>query len=249
MKQAQQIIDTTSPALDFSPCYALPFYSPNAPKSELYNMDCIAGMKEYPDKYFDLAIVDPPYGIENKISIGGGSHTKSKSKFHQRYKENGKTWDKERPNYEYWIELFRVSKNQIVFGGNYFINELPISRGWIYWHKQGEKMSSVNDELIWTSFDISIKMFSRCHGKDKGFLSDHKVFHPTTKPMALYDWIFTKYTEPNMKVIDTHLGSGSSRIAAHKNKLNFVGFEIDKDYCDASDKRFVNAISQTRIGF
>lgn len=142
--------------------------------SNVENIDCIEGMKHFFDNYFELAIIDTPYGIEDKISIGGGSHTKNKSKFHQRYKENNKKWDI-RPSKNYFDELFRVSKNQIICGANYLTEFLPISRGWIYWHKQGEKMSSVNDELIWTSFDISMKFFSRCHGKDKGFSSNHKT--------------------------------------------------------------------------
>ena len=108
-------------------------------------------------------------------------------------------------------------------------------------------MSSVNDELIWTSFDISIKKFSRCHGMDKGFMSDHKVFHPTTKPVALYDWVFSNYSESGMKVLDTHLGSGSSRISANKNNLNFVGFEIDEEYFNKQNKRYEEFVGQLRL--
>ena len=108
-------------------------------------------------------------------------------------------------------------------------------------------MSSVNDELIWTSFDVSIKMFSRCHGMDKGFLSDHKVFHPTTKPVALHDWIYHNYAKPGDLILDTHLGSGSSRIAAHKAGLSFVGCELDKEYFDAQEKRFKEFTAQLRL--
>ena len=157
----------------------------------MYNCDCMDFMEDC-DKY-DLAIVDPPYGIEKKISTGGGSHTKSKVKFHQRYKENGKNWDNKRPDKYYWKALFDSSDNQIVFGGNYFCENLPISRGWAFWDKQGKNMTTVNDELIWTSFDVSIKTFSRCHGMDKGFMADHKVFHPTTKPVQLYKWLLKNY--------------------------------------------------------
>ena len=207
----------------------------------------MAAMAEFPDKFFDLAVVDPPYGIENKISNGGGSHTKSKSKFHNRYKENGKKWDI-RPEKKYWDRLFMVSKNQIVFGANYFTEYLPVSRGWVYWHKQGEGISTVNDELIWTSFDVSIKKFSRCHGMDKGFMSDHKVFHPTTKPVALYDWIYKNYLPNGGKVLDTHLGSGSNRIAADKaGNIDFWGYELDKDYYEAQEKRWKDYKAQIRM--
>lgn len=216
-------------------------------KIQVFREDCKEVMKRYPDNYFDLAIVDPPYKIGKKLTVGGGSHTKSKSKFHQRYKENGKTWDNQRPDSFYWNELFRISKNQIVFGGNYFCNDLPVSRGWFYWHKQGEKMSSVNDELGWTSFDISIKKFSRCHGRDKGFLSDHKVFHPTTKPTALYKWVLNNYAKEGDKIFDSHFGSGSISIASHDLKFDLVGCEIDQEYYDLSYKRFKNHAAQLQI--
>jgi site-specific DNA-methyltransferase (adenine-specific) len=207
-------------------------------KSEVHLIDCIEFMRSVPDKFYSLAVVDPPYGIEKKISTGGGSHTKSKSKFHQLYKEKNKSWDTSRPEKIFWQEIFRVSENQVVFGANYFTENLPISSGWAYWHKQGENMSSVNDELIWTSFDISIKIFSRCHGLDKGFLSDHKVFHPTTKPIALYDWIFRNYAKPNDTILDTHMGSQSSRISAYKAGLDFTGCELDPEYFEQGNERF-----------
>ena len=235
------IIDSTKAPMTQNHCYTLPF-------SEVYNEDCIEVMKRYPDNYFDLAVVDPPYGIEDKISIGGGSHTKNKTKFHNLYSENGKNWDI-RPENEYWNELLRVSKNQIVCGGNYFAEKLPVSRGWIVWDKQGENMSSVNDELMWTSFDISIKTFSRCHGLDKGFMAKgtDKVFHPTQKPVKLYDWLLHNYAKPNDLILDTHLGSGSSRIAAYKGGFNFVGFEIDQEYYEKQEKRFNDFKSQLRL--
>ena len=222
---------------------------PAVPSSEVYLEDCVTALKRYADNHFDLAIVDPPYGIEDKISIGGGSHTKSKSKFHQRYKESGKSWDKFRPENDYWNELLRVSKNQIVCGGNYFAENLPVSRGWIVWDKQGEMMSSVNNELMWTSFDVSIKTFSRCHGLDKGFMAKgtDKVFHPTQKPVKLYEWLLHNYAKPNDLILDTHLGSGSSRIAAYKGGFNFVGFEIDQEYYEKQEKRFNDFKSQLRL--
>lgn len=212
--------------------------------SIVFNSDCVEGMKGYTDNHFDIAIVDPPYGFENKTTRKETA-LNTGNKFAIRY--NGKEWNNQTPNKEYWEQLFRVSKNQIVCGANYFTEYLPISRGWAYWHKQGEKMSSVNDELIWTSFDIQIKKFSRCHGMDKGFLADHKVFHPTTKPVALYDWLIFSYCENANLILDTHVGSGSSRIAVHKAKLDFTGFEIDKEYFDKQEQRYRDFISQTTL--
>ena len=204
----------------------------------LIHGDSLQALKGYADNHFDVAIVDPPYGIEDKISIGGGSHTKTKTKFHNLYSENGKKWDV-RPSKEYFTEVQRVSKNQVFFGGNYFAENLPVSRGWAVWDKQGRGMSSVNDELIWTSFDISIKTFSRCHGLDKGFMNkEGKNIHPTQKPVDLYKWLLTYYTNENDLILDTHLGSGSIAIACHYMKRNLIGYEIDKEYYDAACKRF-----------
>ena len=237
--------NTEVESLQVSPPDAKPML-PAVASTVVYLGDCVQALKRFEDNYFDVAIVDPPYGIEDKISLGGGSHTKNRTKFHQLYKEKNKSWDI-RPNKEYWEQLFRVSKNQIVCGANYFTEHLPISRGWVFWHKQGEKMSSVNDELIWTSFDVSIKMFSRCHGMDKGFLADHKVFHPTTKPVALYDWLIFSYCAEANLILDTHVGSGSSRIAAAKAGKQFIGFEIDPEYYEKQEKRFNDWNSQLRM--
>jgi site-specific DNA-methyltransferase (adenine-specific) len=206
------------------------------------NEDNMELMARYPDNYFDLAIVDPPYGIDNKISTK--SSLNKGNKFAQLY--NKKRWDKFRPEDNYWYELLRVSKNQIVCGGNYFAEKLPVSRGWIVWDKQGENMSSVNNELMWTSFDISIKTFSRCHGLDKGFMSKgiDAVFHPTQKPRKLYEWILNHYAKENDKILDTHLGSGSIAIACHNLKFDLTACELDKDYYEASLKRLNNHQSQ-----
>ena len=193
-------------------------------------MEYMAGLE---DNAFDLAIVDPPYGIDNKISTT--SRENKGNKFAILY--NKKRWDKKRPKEEYWNELLRVSKNQIVCGANYFSVYLPVSRGWILWEKLGGRMTSVNDELIYTSFDVSIKKFSRCHGLDKGFMNESIVIHPTQKPIRLYDWLLQNYAKPEMRILDTHLGSGSSAIAAHYFGCDFVGCEIDKDYFDSAQKR------------
>jgi len=212
-------------------------------KIELYNCDNMELMARYPDNYFDLAIVDPPYGIHDKLCRKDSP--KNKSKFNTLYYE--KQWDKNRPSKEYWEELKRVSKNQIIFGANYFVEFLSVSRGWIFWDKMGDGMSSVNNELIYTSFDISIKTFKRCHGMDKGFLADHKVFHPTTKPQKLYKWILDKYAKPNDKILDTHLGSASIAIACHDYGFELVACELDKEYYDKALQRVKNHISQTKL--
>lgn len=204
----------------------------------LINADCMEVMKHIRDGEFELSCVDPPYGIEDKISKGGGSHTKTKTKFHNMYSEKHKKWDI-RPKPDYFKELFRVSKNQIICGANYFVENLPVSRGWVVWDKKGGDFTSVNDELIFTSFDISIKTFSRNRCMDNGFMSRSYSIHPTQKPRKLYDWLLTNYAKPDQKIFDSHLGSGSSAIAAHYfGCAEFVGCELDSDYFAASVERF-----------
>ena len=208
---------------------------PAVPTSEVYLEDCVTALKRFNDKYFDLAIVDPPYGIEIA------------------------EWDKERPTDEYWEQLFRVSKNQIVWGGNYF--NLPIKRQWICWDKSVIKAGYLGKrefdefELAWTSFDGKCKMirFSDI-GNMNGFDGKLKVdytfkgkIHPCQKHINIYDWILQNYAEQGDLILDTHLGSGSSRIAAYKGGFNFVGFEIDKEYYDKQEKRFNDFKSQLRL--
>ena len=207
--------------------------------SEVYNMDCIAGMKEYPDKYFDLAIVDPPYGI------GAENHAGSAENGWKQWDK--KDWDSSIPNKDYFTELFRVSKNQIIWGGNYFANLLPNSQGWIFWDKGQRNFSLADGELCWTSFKKSLRVFGMARAKAKSSIGYEKI-HPTQKPTELYDFClqFAK-AEKGMKILDTHLGSGSSRIAAYRNGYDFVGFEIDKDYFEAQEKRFKTELMQPRI--
>lgn len=196
--------------------------------------DCIQGMKEFPDKYFDLAVVDPPYGIGED---GGKARTRGSKK------TNGKKkgWDNERPNAQYFNELIRVSKNQIIWGGNYFADLLFPSRCWLYWQKNmGGDFA--DGELAWTSFDKVLKQFTqRSETLDR--------IHPTQKPIKLYEWIFHNYANPSDKILDTHVGSGSSRIAAHKAGLDFTGYEIDPEYHKAQEKRYKDFISQTVLKF
>jgi len=208
-------------------------------KSEVFNMDCIVGMKQYPDKYFDLAVVDPPYGIGRS----GQTETFTKNPKHKRKHFADKGWDTETPAAEYWNELFRVSKNQIVWGANYFTEYLPASMGWIFWDK-GQDLSMSDGELAYTSFNRALRRVKINRGQ---LMVEGGTIHPTQKPVKLYDWIFYKYAKQGDLILDTHLGSGSSRIAAYKGGFNFAGFEIDKDYFNAQEKRFKNFVAQQRL--
>lgn len=214
------------------------------PSSIVYNEDCISGLKRFPDKHFDLAIVDPPYGIEDRISKGGGSHTKSNAKFHQLYSENNKCWDI-KPTNEYWNELFRVSKNQIVWGGNYF--GLPECRCFIVWDKVRFVANYSNLEYAWTSFDRHAKKFEYCNNAGFVLKQIDKKIHPTQKPVALYDWTLQNFANEGDLILDTHLGGGSIRISCDKGGFNFVGFEIDKQYFNEQETRFKQYKRQLRL--
>ncbi len=233
-------------------------------KSLVYNTDCVQGMKLVPDKFFDLAVVDPPYGI-NAPNMNMGSHpTRSRNDGHgsgpgisttQKMKGRlnqggGKLknrtlnksefdWDNETPDAEYWQELFRVSKNQVIWGGNYF--PLPPTRCMLCWDKMQPWDNFSQFELAWTSFDKPAALFR--HSNTGGNNAEAKI-HPTQKPVKLYEWIFSKFSQPGMKVLDTHLGSGSSRIAAHAYNLDFYGYEINKEYFTMQEKRFLAHSSQ-----
>jgi site-specific DNA-methyltransferase (adenine-specific) len=195
----------------------------------VYNKDCIEGMKEYSNKYFDLSIVDPPYGIDrNSMNMGNSIFNK-----------DDKKWDKSIPTKEYFDELFRVSKNQIIWGGNYF--ELRPSQYFAIWDK-GETMYGrdfAECEFAWCSFGGT-----RIYKKSPNQLDR---IHPTQKPIKLYDWLLKNYAKEGDKILDTHVGSGSSRIAAHKGKFDFTGFEIDADYWQAQEKRYKNFASQLTL--
>lgn len=205
------------------------------------------GMRSVPNKFFDIALCDPPYGIESEISTGGGSHTKSAVKFHQLYSENAKTWDL-KPSIEYFNELFRVSKNQIICGGNYFADMLPASRGWAIYDKVTDGVTCVNPELIYTSFHCACKIFRRAQGLNNGFLNkEGKNIHPTQKPIQLYKWLLKNYAKEGDKILDTHLGSQSSRIAAFDMGFDFTGYELDKDYFEAGNKRFAQHKAQLKL--
>jgi len=217
------IIDSTKAPMTQNHCYTLPF-------SEVYNEDCIEVMKRYEDNYFDIAIVDPPYGLDINSS---GTHFKEKYEI--------KDWDKATPNDEYFAELKRVSKNQIIWGGNYFLDRLGNCKCFIIWDKKiAEDMSFAMCEMAWTSFKNGAKIYNKT-------ATQLNRIHPTQKPIGLYDWLIDRYAEKGQIILDTHLGSGSSRISANKAGLSFVGCEIDKDYFNAQEKRYKEFISQTRL--
>lgn len=214
---------------------------PAVPSSEVYLEDCVKALKRFSDNHFYLAIVDPPYGI-NISSAGGYYHIKGKGQANPHTK---KDWDSGIPTAEYWEELFRVSKNQIVWGGNYMTEFLSPSRCWIFWDKMKFVDNYADGELAWTSFDRNTKKVEIQH---HGFLTkDGKSIHPTQKPVMLYEWTLMNFAKEGDKILDTHLGSGSSRIAAYKGGFNFVGFEIDAEYYDKQEKRFNDFKSQLRL--
>ena len=207
-------------------------------KSEVFLMDCMEGMKQYEDNYFDLAVVDPPYGINfAKTHTGNGWVVRE-----------SKDWDKNIPTAEYFKELFRVSNNQIIWGANYMVEHLPPSMGWIMWDKGQREFSLADGELAFTSFNKALRIYTlpRANAKANNDKNGGGI-HPTQKPVQLYDWIFGKYAEEGMKILDTHLGSQSSRISANKNKLHFTGFELDPDYFRDGNKRYEDFVSQLTL--
>lgn len=219
--------------------------------SDVRLMDCMDFMKDFPDKYFDLSIVDPPYGIN---IVAPGKRTLGKRKEQPgwtNYKESN--WDANTPDQSYFDELFRVSKNQIIWGGNYFT--LPPSKGWIVWDKhQPEGVSFAQAELAYSSFDRSVKMFETSRANIGNTVSNNKrlaaanaKIHPTQKPIALYKWLLKNYAKPGDKILDTHLGSGSSRIAAYDMGFDFYATELDADYFAAQEERFQRHIKQGQL--
>lgn len=208
--------------------------------SEVFLMDCMEGMKQYPDNYFDLAVVDPPYGIDADKNQAKRASELWKGYSGGQWKTYNKTeWDSNIPSLGYFIELKRVSKNQIIWGGNYY----PIDMvGVIVWNK-GENGTLPHGEMAKTNFK-TFKIFYISRADAYINNCDSKI-HPTQKPVKLYDWIYKNYLPDGGKVLDTHLGSGSNRIAAEKaGNIDFVGYEIDKDYFDASVKRYNQFKSQ-----
>lgn len=208
--------------------------------NEAYNVDCMEYMRALPDKAFDLAVVDPPYGININCNAGRRANAKNP-------KRERKKWDAQIPPKEYFEELFRVSANQLIWGGNYF--HLPTTRAWVLWDKHvPEEVTFASAEMCWTSFDRKTLIADiPCNGAAGGARKNEWTIHPTQKPVALYAWIFARYAKPGDKILDTHLGSGSSRIAAYDAGLDFVGCEIDKDYFAAQEERFAAHTAQQSL--
>ena len=191
------------------------------------------GLKSFPDKYFELAVVDPPYGIGRDGSV------RTTSRHGGRKAHDFKGWDSGGPSPHFFNELRRVSNNQIVWGANYFTEFLPPSMGWIFWDK-GQRICNSDGELAYTSFNRALRVveYNRVELLLEG------TIHPTQKPIALYKWLLTNYAKPGDKILDTHLGSGSSRIAAHDMGFDFWGYELDADYFAAMEARFQAHISK-----
>ena len=198
-------------------------------KITITNEDNMEIMARYPDNYFELAIVDPPYGIGIETS---GTHFK---------KNKAKGWDNQTPNKDYFKELFRVSKNQIIWGGNYFFDELGNTKTFLIWDKKiAEEMSFAMCELAWTSFKNGAKIF-------KQTATQIERIHPTQKPVELYKWLLDKYAKQGDKILDTHLGSGSIAIACHDYGFDLTACELDKEYFDKAIERITNHTSQQKL--
>lgn len=212
------------------------------------NTDCMEYMKTLPDKAFDLAVVDPPYG---GVTQGGYMQNKMSGNGKAAYNDyHLALWQFSKPGEEYFAELFRVSRNQIIWGGNYYASVLPDSQGWIVWDKEKpDEISFSPVELAWTSFNRSARIFRFLwNGMLQGDPKHKETkIHPTQKPIALYRWIYTKYAKPGDKILDTHLGSGSSRIAAYDAGLDFVGCEIDETYFKMQEQRFAEHTAQMNL--
>ena len=203
------------------------------------NEDCMELMKRTPDNYYDLAIVDPPYGIGAAMGVGSCGRRK--------FQKAGKEWDNKTPTNEYWEELFRVSKNQIVCGANYFMEYLYSSKSFICWVKNNPAPSFAQAEFLWTSFNINGKVYDSGKQIQNQIMWEGGSIHPTQKPVRLYEWLLKNYANEGDKILDTHLGSGSSAIAAYNYKFDFVGCELDKEYFDNAVKRFNTHKSQLTI--
>lgn len=205
----------------------------------LYNIDCMTALKKMQDNQFDLAIVDPPYGIGagSKSFINGTSSSKTNKDY---YRKND--WDI-KPNKKYFEELFRVSKNQIIWGGNYFVEHLKNFRCFIFWDKTIHGNSYADGELAWTSFDN----VARYYRKNIAQVTSEGRMHPTQKPVTLYEWLLMNYAKEGDKILDTHLGSGSIAIACHNLGFDLEGYELDKEYFDAAKKRLEQHQAQKRL--
>ena len=214
-------------------------------------MDCMEAMKQFPDGFFDLAIVDPVYGDVTK----GGYMTNNRGQrigtgvAYQKGYHAG-LWNQQKTGAEYFSELRRVSNNQIIWGGNYFADLLPVSQGWIVWDKEHpDGMTFADCEMAWTSFNRATRLFKYMwNGMLQGNMkAKENRIHPTQKPVALYNWILKNYAHKGDKILDTHVGSASSLIACHRAGLEYWGFEIDPVYYKAAKERLEKETAQVNI--
>lgn len=210
--------------------------------NKLYNMDCMKGMAEFPSGFFDLAICDPPYGIRMD---GQKEDRHNKLSKHNRKGHERKSRDREIPPEEYFRELERVSKNQVIWGGNYFVKHLREGhKGWLVWDKGQHGLSMSDCELAYSSFDKPTRVFTL----NRAELGAEGTIHPTQKPVKLYQWVLSLYAKPGFKILDTHAGSASSLVACHRfGGLEYIGFEIDQDYFKAASERLEREKAQLRF--
>jgi site-specific DNA-methyltransferase (adenine-specific) len=208
-------------------------------KIEITNEDNMLLMARYPDNYFDLAIVDPPYGL----GIDGQKKSNSKNSKHNRKEHTKKNWDNDIPSLDYFNELKRVSKNQIIWGANYFTEYLKPTKAWIFWYKGQRDLTMSDGEMAWTSFNTVTRQFEL----NRSALIYQNTFHPTEKPYKLYRWILDKYAKQGDKILDTHLGSGSIAIACHDYGFELTACELDKEYYDKAIQRIINHTNQQKL--
>lgn len=220
-------------------------------ESGFYNMDCMNGMAQFPDKFFSLAIVDPPYGIGED-----GRKSQSRMVSSAKWRNPGKTkqleksWDDRPMDCAYFSELFRVSKKCIVWGANHFISKIAIdSPCWIVWKKNGqnENCDFADCELAWSNFNTAVRFFDYAWTGFGAKNAGEERIHPTQKPISLYKWLLTNYAHPGDKILDTHVGSASSLIACHQLGFEYWGFELDADYYKAASERLERAKAQVSM--
>lgn len=207
---------------------------------EIYNEDCVEGMKQYTDNHFDLAIVDPPYGINAEQGTNRASR--------KMFKDKKYGWDSTPPRSCYYNQLFRISKNQIIWGANHFIEDIPNanSKGWLVWDKKNPDRCFADAELAWNSNIDNVRIINLKRVQELNKQDGGKI-HPTQKPVQLYEWILMKYANKGDKILDTHFGSGSISLACWNLGYDLTAFEIDKEYYDESIKRLENHKRQLRI--
>ena len=206
-------------------------------KIRIYNEDCLEAMMLMPDNAYDLAIVDPPYGLGDRLVKGGAKG--GMGSLRKLADDKIEHWDIA-PNKEYFDELKRVSKNQIIWGGNYFLDYLGATDGFLVWDKMNGTNPMADAELAWKSLRGTTRMFRKHHFSD-GYKTK---IHPTQKPVKLYEWLLDNYAKDDDKILDTHLGSGSIAIACHNMGFDLTAYEIDKDYFEATSKRIKDHIAQ-----